>query len=146
MTRIITYSLKADSDNSDEYHRAIPAFADSWLTQTRPKVLDLVTGFREYCLNCGEVDRSDAEYIFELLALGVLLREHGGEARRTPGWAERLMRWLADIQNRRPGMESGIKVVRGWLGWIADLKRHGIQIEVLCQDELEIIWQRKTGA
>ena len=33
-----------------------------------------------------------------------------------------------------------------WLGWEASLKRHGIQLEVLCRCELEVIWRRKTGA
>ena len=33
-----------------------------------------------------------------------------------------------------------------WLGWEADLTRHGIQIEFLCRCELEVIWRRKTGA
>lgn len=120
MTRIITYSLKADSTNSDEYYRAISAFADAWLARTTPQVLDLVSGFREYRQARGEADRSDAEYIFELLALGVLLREHGKEARRTPGWVERLMHWLTYVQNRRPRIEKGIKALRGWVGWMAD--------------------------
>jgi hypothetical protein len=33
-----------------------------------------------------------------------------------------------------------------WLGWETDLQKHGIQLEVLCRCELEIIWNRKTGA
>jgi hypothetical protein len=33
-----------------------------------------------------------------------------------------------------------------WLGWEADLKRHGIKLEVLCRCELEAIRSRKTGA
>lgn len=33
-----------------------------------------------------------------------------------------------------------------WLGWEAALKRHGIQLEVLCRCELESIRRRKTGA
>ena len=120
MTRIITYSLKADSANSDEYYRAISVFADAWLAGTAPQVLDLVRGFRENRQACGEADRSDAEYIFELLSLGVLLREHGREACHTPGWVGRLMHWLADVQNRRPRIEKAIKALRGWVGWMAD--------------------------
>jgi len=120
MTRIITYSLKLDAADSDEYYRAISAFADSWLARTTPEVQDLVTGVREYRQGRGEVDRSDAEYMFELLALGVTLREHSREASRMPAWVEHLMRRLVAVQNRHPRMESFIKVLRGWLGWIAD--------------------------
>ncbi len=109
MTRIITYSLQTGALNSDEYYRAISVFADSWLARTRPEVCDLVAGFRAYRQSHGEADRSDAEYLFELLALGVLLREHGGEAGRTPRWAERLLGRLLSIQNRQPRIEGAIK-------------------------------------
>jgi len=119
MTRIITYSLKSDAANSDEYCLAISAFTDSWLARTKSEVLDLVTGFREYQQSRGEPDRSDAEYVFELLALGVLLCEHGEEASRMPGWAARFMRQLVAIQNLHPWAENMIKTLRGWLGWIA---------------------------
>ncbi len=33
-----------------------------------------------------------------------------------------------------------------WLGWEADLLRHGIRLEVLCRCELEVIRRRKTAA
>ncbi len=120
MTRIITYSLKPDVPNSDEYHRAISAFAASWLARIPPEVLDLVNGLRAYRQSRNATDRSDAEYAFELLALGVLLREHGQEASRIPGWVERLMGKLVDVQNRTPRLEKWIKGLRGWLGWMAD--------------------------
>jgi hypothetical protein len=120
MTRIITYSLKLESADSDDYHRAISVFAESWLSRIRPEVEDLVTGFRGHRRIRGEPDRSDAEFIFELLALGVHLREHSREASRMPAWAERLMRWLVAVQNRHPWTEAFIKILRGWLGWVVD--------------------------
>jgi hypothetical protein len=120
MTRIITYSLKAGAANSDEYYRAISSFADSWPRETEPKLLDLLDGFRLYRQSRGEADRSNTEYMFELLALGVLLREHGDEARHLPDWAKHLMQRLVDLQKRQPQLESLIKFLRGWLGWVAD--------------------------
>jgi hypothetical protein len=120
MTRIITYSLRLDAPNSDGYYRTIASFTDSWLRQASPEVIDLVNGFREYHQSRGEVDRSDAEVLFELLALGVNLREHNKEASRMPRWAERLLNWLVSIQSRYPRTESLVKVLRGWLGWLAD--------------------------
>jgi hypothetical protein len=79
-----------------------------------------VTGFREFRQGRGAADRSDSEYIFELLALGVHLREHGAEASQLPRWVEWLMRRLVEIQKRQPRMEEVIKAVRGWLGWVVD--------------------------
>ena len=121
MTRIITYSLNLDAGNSDEYYRTISAFADSWLAGINPDIFNLVTGFREYRRGRGEPDRSDSEYAFELLALGVHLREHGKEASHMPKWVERLMRRLAGIRERWPRMENMVKSLRGWWGWIAGL-------------------------
>lgn len=118
MTRTITYSLKCSSASSDEYHRAISAFAESWLASTIPGLLDLIDCFHQYRLERGLADRSDAEYAFELLALGVLLREHGREAVCMPGWGQRLLGWLTDLQGRESWLERPVKRLRGWLGWI----------------------------
>jgi hypothetical protein len=119
MNPIITYSLKPDAVDSNEYYRTISAFADEWLAQSLPEVQDLVAGFREYHLSRSGVDLSEAEYTFELLALGVLLREHGREARRMPGWLERWMPRLIALQAQSPHTEKAFKALRGWLGWIA---------------------------
>jgi uncharacterized protein len=119
MTRVITYSLRLDASDSDDYYREVAAFADSWLERTLPQTLDLVTGFREFRLSRGEPDRSDAEYMFELLALGVLIREHGREASRMPAWAEYLLQRLVSVQSRYPRAESIIKALRGLLGWLS---------------------------
>jgi hypothetical protein len=118
MTCIITYALRLDAADSDEYYRTISEFAESWLTQVKPEDLDLVTGFREFRQSIDKPDRSDAEYLFELLALGVHLREHGLDASRMPAWVEQVMHVLVVVQNRYPYMEAVIKVLRGWLGWL----------------------------
>lgn len=120
MTRIITYSLRGDSPNSDEFYHTISFFADAWLAETEPELLDLVEGFREYQQCSAEGNRSNIEYLFELLALGVLLREHGDEARQMPGWVKRLMQRLVDIQKQIPQLERIIKFLRGWIAWVLD--------------------------
>jgi hypothetical protein len=119
MSRIITYFLRVDSPNSDDYYRTVSAFTDSWLKQEQLEVNDLVSGFREFRLNHDEADRSDAEYLFELLALGVLIREHGREASRMPAWVEHLLSGLVFVQNRYPWTESIVKKIRGLLAWLA---------------------------
>jgi uncharacterized protein len=119
MTRILTYSLHPEPSRSDEYHRVIHTFAASWLSSTIPGLRDLLDGFHHYRQDRGAGDRSDSEYGFEFLALGVLLREHGREAARLPGWAGGWMANLVDLQSRQPRLEKSIKKLRGWLGWIA---------------------------
>jgi hypothetical protein len=122
MTRIITYSLRQDEENSNEYYRDITTFTDTWLAGAVPESRHLLAGFRAYRLAQGDIDRSDAEYTFELLVLGVLWREHGGEAAALPGWAVRLLDNLLKAQNRWPRREKYFKTLRGWVSWLA--RRH----------------------
>lgn len=119
MTRIITYSLRLDGRNSDDYYKTIAAFADQWAANATRSAAGIIAGFREFRRRQGEPDRSDAEYAFELLALGVLLREHGGEAGRLPDWAVHILNLLVNAQERWPKLESLIKILRGWVGWLA---------------------------
>jgi hypothetical protein len=114
----ITYSLRAGSSNSDGYYRAIAAFADDWLGCARARVGGSVDGFQTYRRSAGLAERSFAEVAFEMLVLGVLLRVHGAEAVRLPGWKVRLLGSLVEWQGQLPWAEEVIKRARGWLGSI----------------------------
>ncbi|MEK7324122.1 MAG: DUF116 domain-containing protein, partial [Chloroflexota bacterium] len=118
MTRIITYSLRLDGRNSDDYYKTIAAFADQWAASATQAAAGIIAGFREFRRRHGEPDRSDAECAFELLALGVLLHEHGHEAGRLPDWAAHVLNLLVNAQERWPKLENVIKAWRGWAGWI----------------------------
>ena len=143
MTRIITYSLCMGMDNSNEYYKEITAFAETWCTRVIPEVADLIARFREFRRLRGESDRSEAEYAFELLALGVLLREHGGEAAKYPSWSIYALKGLVNAQGRWPRRENLIKNLRGWVGWLArlseDKDRSGGAID------RSVVWLRAIG-
>ena len=106
MPRIITYSLRRGAQNSDEYYRVIARFTDDWTAHAVRVLKDVFISFRLFRQEAGLNDRSDAEYAFELLALGVLLRERGAAAARSPGWWMRAHRWLVEAQDRWPHWES----------------------------------------
>lgn len=125
MTRIITYSLRRDGRNSDGYYRAVAAFADYWAAGSTRDAAAITAGFRDYRRARGEPDRSDAEYAFEMLALGVTLREHGGEAAQLPGWLSWVLRRLVGAQDRWPKCEGAFKKARGWIGWAAKWSNRG---------------------
>ncbi len=136
MTRIITYSLRLDGRNSDDYYQTIAAFADQWAADTTRTAAGIIAGFREFRRRHDEPDRSDAECAFELLALGVLLREHGREADRLPGWLARALNLLVKAQERWPKLESAFKALRGWVGWLA--RRAGTE-RTTCEDVERLI-------
>ena len=114
--RVITYSLRADGHDSTDYYRTIASFTEEWLESTQNEVGDLLSDFRAFRQGAGLPGRSDAEYAFELLVLGVTLREHGADAASLPGWLAHTQRILLSAQDRWPGLEGSIKVWRGRLG------------------------------
>lgn len=73
MTRIITYSLRQDAKDSDKYYQDIATFTDKWLAGVVLECRGLLERIRAFRRTCGEVDRTDAEYLFELLVLSVLM-------------------------------------------------------------------------
>jgi hypothetical protein len=124
MTRIVTYSLRLGARNSDDYYRAIAHLADAWTAHAVRAMRDVIASFRLSQQEMG-LDRgtdADPERAFELLVLGVLLREHGAQALRAPQWWTRVMGWLAPAQERWPHAEGVIKAALGWVGWLGRRK------------------------
>src|SRR5574341_1893697 len=143
MTRIITYSLRLGAGDSDDYYRTIARFADEWVASALRLLQDVVEQFRQFRRDLGLLDRTDAEYAFELLALGALLHEHGNEAAQLATWWLRLMAWLVAAQERWPKAQAGIKWLRGQLGRFHPQARTQL-ITVSSVDRL-IDWLRASG-
>jgi hypothetical protein len=115
MTRILTYSLRLVQKDSDDYYRLVAEYTTRWSEYALQKTGDILADFRAYRRRIGSSDRTDAEYAFELLALGVLLHEHGEEAGELPGWLARIMEALVWAQTHYPKAEGAVKRLRGWL-------------------------------
>jgi uncharacterized protein len=128
MAKIITYSLLGDAAASDGYHRAIATLAEQWMADAQRTMADDCANFRVYRQHRKLVQRTDAEYTFELLVMGVLMREHGREASRWPAlpmWVMRRLIWLA---GRWPRLEPQTKKLRGQVGRLGRIwasARHG---------------------
>jgi uncharacterized protein len=125
MPKIITYSLRLDRSDSGEYYRAISVFADAWQPSAMLETADLIAGFRNYRLGRGLPDRSDGEYAFELLVIGVLLSEHSADIARMTGFTRSMLKGLVSIQKRWPPTEKAIKPLRGWTAALARILARG---------------------
>lgn len=143
MTRIITYSLRHTADDSNETYRTISTFADTWLAKAEHEASGIITRFRDFRLSLGKTDRSDAEYAFELLVLGVLWREHGSEATALPNWSIHATEKLLKAQSQWPRLGNLVKNLRGWVGWMA---RHS-KIDGPGSDSIDrlVVWLRANG-
>ncbi len=111
------YCLKSTDGNSDEYYRVIAGYADRWLEGAKCCLERPVNGFLAYL---GE-ERSFAEAAFEMLSLGVLLREHGAEALEFPLAPAWMLARLVEAQDclPLPSIEQPVKAVRGFIHGLA---------------------------
>ncbi|MBN2385382.1 MAG: DUF116 domain-containing protein [Anaerolineales bacterium] len=123
MTRLISYTLCRAEANSDLYYQTIAAFADAWLAAALPLLADLADGYRFWRSRRRLPERSPASCAFDLLVVGVLLREHGQEFTRLPDWGERALGGMVDLQERWPRLEAFIKLGRGLVYRLARLSR-----------------------
>jgi hypothetical protein len=144
MPRIITYSLKPYTDNSDEYYQTITAFADAWNEKLKHKTAYILTGVREYHQKKGVPDRSDEEKAFELLALGVFLHEYGMQAHCVPNWSNKFLTILVAARNRWPKTEALYKILTGWVDGLASFLPGDRRKESYDFQEL-ISWLKANG-
>lgn len=115
MTDPITYSLRLDSPDSGAYYQTIAAFTDEWQERAWVRVGECIGGFQAYRRSMELPERSFAEYAFEMLVLGVLLRAYGDRVAGLPGWRSWLLGGLVRWQKRLLWAEGAFKRLRGWL-------------------------------
>ncbi|RPJ49316.1 MAG: DUF116 domain-containing protein [Chloroflexi bacterium] len=130
MTGCRPYCLKSREGSSDEYYRVIAGFAGRWLDSVRGPLTKPVAHFQTYLSwqasqpgtdKSAIYQRSFAEVAFELLALGVLLREHGGQALQFPQATAWVLTRLVETQDRLPlpVVEKPVKAARGLVQGLA---------------------------
>ncbi|HEY3342187.1 MAG TPA: DUF116 domain-containing protein [Anaerolineae bacterium] len=144
MAKIITYSLHGDATTSDGYYRAIATLAEQWMPIAESTMADVCATFRLYRQHRQLAQRTDAEYTFELLVMGVLMREHGREASRWPALPLWVMQRLIKLAGRRPRLEPLTKKLRGQVGQLSRFwasARHGGRQDL----PRLIVWLRANG-
>jgi len=73
----VTYSLKPESTNSEEYYSDVRSFTDTVLQKASGSLLPLVQEFKDYLRTYNlENIRETEEYILELLSFGILWRSY----------------------------------------------------------------------
>lgn len=116
MTENGPYSLKSQDGKSDAYYHVITIFTDKWLETALEALQRPVEAFLawEQAADDG-IERQPAEAAFEMLVLGVLLREHGAEALQMPSVPAWALAKLVEAQDRMPlpAVEKPAKAVRG---------------------------------
>jgi hypothetical protein len=110
----ITYSLRADQRRSDRFYRDIAAFTDEVIARLDQVLGQLVTDVRTH----DENPRTGAEYLYELLVLGVLWRVYGNRALRLARSPQRVMSLLSRWRQRGSAIQPVVDALRGVLATI----------------------------
>jgi len=116
MNEIITYSLRAGEKFSDQYYRDIANFTDHALTEANQRARSIIKEFQGFIQQTGrESLRSQSEYIFEFLTLGVLWNTYGVNAIDSNGLPQRFLAALAAVRKQNESLKPGIDFIRGIL-------------------------------
>ena len=111
---VITYSLRNDSGKSDPYYRDIATFTDEVLAGAELAVGGLVDGYKDFLLKTDhEFPRSSAEYIFEIIMLGVFWRVYHASARHLGEATRRTLIHLTHLKSRGAAAEWVAKRLTG---------------------------------
>lgn len=114
--RIITYSLLDGHKRSDQFYLDLAAFTEKALAEGDDRVGGLVAGFQDFLEETGrEKVRTAAEYLYELLTLGVLWRVYGSAAVELASGPQRFLAWLGHIRKKSKILKPLVDLLRGVL-------------------------------
>lgn len=124
---VITYSLRDGQERSDRYYQDIAAFADEVIAEGKRRLGMLVETFQSFLEESDrESPRTQPEYLYEFLVLGVLWRVYAGDAVGLAEMPRQVLTRLASLRERDDWLKSGVDVLRGVLGTLfLSPARHG---------------------
>ncbi|MCD4687452.1 MAG: DUF116 domain-containing protein [Anaerolineae bacterium] len=141
---IITYSLRNQGRDSEQYYRDVAAFTDEVLRAAEDQLGPLVTAFQPYVRDtCDENPRSLPEYAFELLTLGVLWRVYANDALAMGHTSGRVLAALVQLRKRGGTVKKIVDRARGLLANMALMRsvsnngRNGASPPVPTPDQLD---------
>lgn len=113
---VITYSLWHNQAQSLQYYNDVAAFVDEVLAQGEARFDALLDAFEAFIRQTGrEAPRTPAEYLYELLTLGVLWRVYAADAPGLGDVPRQLLTCLAGLRERNEWLKPGVDRMRGVL-------------------------------
>lgn len=146
----LTYSLRGLGRSSDRYYRDIATLANDVMEMRKHSVEPMLERLMEWIgSESRENLRSDLEYTFDILTLGVMWKLYGGRARRVPLPLACGMCSLYRLRRRYPSLKRWVDPVRGLLATHILGKRKGPDAGegIPCLNSLRKLlhWMEATG-
>ena len=111
----ITYSLKANQINSDEYYNEIKSFTDEILNEFEIFDTQVIDDYIFYKNKNNLKKQQKNEYIFELLMIGILWKVYSKKAYNLDEKPQKLLEYLVSIRNETKYSKEKIDSIRGIL-------------------------------
>jgi len=111
----ITYSLKANQINSDEYYKEIKSFTDEILKEFERFNTPIIDDYIFYSNENYLKKQQKNEYIFELLMIGISWKVYSKKAYNLDEKPQKLLESLVSIRNENKYSKEKIDIIRGIL-------------------------------
>jgi hypothetical protein len=147
MVETITYSLKSQQHNSDQYYRDIAAFTDMVLTHVRSAAGQTLNDFQQHIIDHHlEILRSEPEYILDFLMLGMLYRLYAADAVQLARPPQKLLAWLFRIRQQHRTLKPLIDFLRGFLSGLLLPDGKNTQAPPSSNNFVQLLgWMQATG-
>lgn len=120
----ITYSLKGNRNNSDDYYKDISKFTDEVLSESK-RLNSLINEFKIYIKDSNLDDvQSSEEYVFELLMIGIFWRVYGIQSSKLGVNPQKLLENLVYLRYGYESLSSSIDFLRGILMTLFLVQNH----------------------
>ena len=149
MIPVITYTLRDDQEQSDQYYSDVGVFADQVIAEGEHRAASILESFESFLRETGrETARTRPEYLYEFLTLGVLWRVYAGNALGLAPAPRRVLTGLARVRERYRRLKPGVDVLSGILaGWFLSSQRRAVTDAPRALGTLDrlLAWLEATG-
>jgi hypothetical protein len=148
MVEIITYSLKNEQQDSDRYYQDIAAFADLVIQTVKEQAVEILLPFQNHIKqNNLEPLRTEPEYIFEFITLGMLYKTYAGEALDLANSTQKVLSWLYAMRTNYRAFKPGIDWFRGILSGLLMRQKSQPPVPQISLENLTQLlkWMEATG-
>ncbi|MDP4190461.1 MAG: DUF116 domain-containing protein [Bacteroidota bacterium] len=152
--KTITYNLMRNEENSDFYYNEISNFTDAVLLKADDRFRPLVKLYMEYIRqNSLENLRSEHEYLFEFISLGVYWKIYGLRSLAVNPYIAKFLAKLYELRRNHRHLKPSIDYIRGILGTIFLVKEdleentNNINSNIPSLNNLKslVLWLEATG-
>ena len=149
MPEIITYSLRSNQDNSDEYFSIISAFCGEVIECVSKEMNEVFKEYETWIIGKHLLREFKVEEnIYIILNIGILLKIYGSKAMESGRTTEKILSWLVTIRETNAVLKPMADLTRGILSGITNFNdRKRSEYSVITLDNLNRLldWLQASG-